>query len=451
MDIYIYILIGAALLIALGYWLLSRSREREPEESSDDRPDGEGRADAGEAPRAARTPKAEPKRGEAEPAKAERSGKPGKPEKPPKKVEEAKGEEPAAEGDDEAASDEAAAEEEDGSAAPPSAAKPGPARPSAIDEEARKERRSAFRKGLKTTRGGFIAKLGSLLKGKREVDKELLDSLEEVMLTADVGVRFTEKLKGALETSLSQKELDDEATVWEFMRDMARDIVAPDAALLDVSSAKPFVIMVVGVNGVGKTTTIAKLASRYVKEGKKVVLAAGDTFRAAAVRQLEMWGDRVGAEVVKDDKQGADPASVTFKAVERAREVGADVVIADTAGRLHTKTPLMDELKKVKRVMGKALDGAPHEVLLVLDSNTGQNANQQTREFNEALGVTGLVLTKLDGTAKGGVILGICEEHRIPVRFVGVGERDDDLREFDPEDFVDVLFERPGDDDEAAA
>jgi fused signal recognition particle receptor len=209
--------------------------------------------------------------------------------------------------------------------------------------------------------------------------------------------------------------------------------------------------MVIGVNGVGKTTTIAKLASRYVREGKKVVLAAGDTFRAAAVRQLEMWGQRVGAEVVKKDKQGADPSAVVFDAIERGRQIGADVVIADTAGRLHTKAPLMEELKKVKRVMDKALPGAPHEVLLVLDSNTGQNAVLQTREFQEALGVTGIVLTKLDGTAKGGVILGICEEHKIPVRFIGVGERDDDLRTFDADDFVAVLFERPDEGSDSAA
>jgi fused signal recognition particle receptor len=278
-----------------------------------------------------------------------------------------------------------------------------------------------------------------------------VESIESVLLGSDVGVAFTERLTKALKENLSQKELDDEAVVWEFMRDLAREILSPDAPRLDIESKKPFVIMVVGVNGVGKTTTIAKLASRYVQSGKTVVLAAGDTFRAAAVRQLEMWGDRVGAEVVKEDKQGADPASVTFKAIERGIEVGADVVIADTAGRLHTKAPLMEELKKVRRVMNKALEGAPHEVLLVLDANTGQNANQQTKEFNEALDVTGLVLTKLDGTAKGGVILGICEEHKLPVRFVGVGERDDDLREFDAADFVDVLFERPSDAEETAA
>jgi fused signal recognition particle receptor len=315
----------------------------------------------------------------------------------------------------------------------------------------RLERRTAFKKGLLHTRGGFIAKLGSLLRGKKTVDADLLDKIEEILLTSDVGMKFTERLTEALNTHLTGKELSDPDAVWSFIRAQAEEVLTPSAKPLDVSTKRPFVIMVVGVNGVGKTTTIAKLASRYTHQGKKVVLAAGDTFRAAAVRQLEMWGERVGAPVIKDDKQGADPASVVFKAIEHAMETGADVVIADTAGRLHTKTPLMDELKKVKRVMGKALEGAPHEVLLVLDANTGQNANLQVQKFKDDLDVTGIVLTKLDGTAKGGVILGICDEHHVPVRFIGVGERDNDLREFDAEDFVTVLFERPEADTESAA
>lgn len=315
----------------------------------------------------------------------------------------------------------------------------------------RRERRKAFRKGLKHTRGGFIAKLGKLLRGKKELDADLLDQIEEVLLTSDVGMKFTERLTEALGENLSGKELSDADAVWAFIREQAEEVLSPSAPPLDIEKARPFVIMVVGVNGVGKTTTIAKLAARYAQQGKKVVLAAGDTFRAAAVRQLEMWGERVGAPVIKDDKQGADPASVVFKAIEYALKVDADVVIADTAGRLHTKTPLMDELKKVKRVMAKALEGAPHEVLLVLDANTGQNANLQTQKFKDDLDVTGIVLTKLDGTAKGGVILGICDEHRVPIRFVGVGERDHDLREFDAEDFVAVLFEQPEEGKESAA
>ncbi len=304
---------------------------------------------------------------------------------------------------------------------------------------------------MKHTRGGFIAKLGKLLKGKKEIDSDLLDQIEEVLLTSDVGMKYTERLTEAINEQLTGKELADPDAVWTFIQEQSEAILSPEAPPFDVDRAKPFVIMVVGVNGVGKTTTIAKLASRYIGEGRKVVLAAGDTFRAAAVRQLEMWGDRVGAEVVKNDKQHADPSSVLYEAVEHAVQTGADVVIADTAGRLHTKSPLMDELKKCKRVMNKALEGAPHEVLLVLDANTGQNANQQTQKFKDDLGVTGIVLTKLDGTAKGGVILGICEEHGIPVRFVGVGERDKDLREFDAEDFVAVLFERPEEGEEAVA
>jgi fused signal recognition particle receptor len=310
-------------------------------------------------------------------------------------------------------------------------------------EREREERRKALRRGLKTTRGGFIAKLGDLLRGKKELDADLLGEIEELLLTADVGVQFTETLVSGLKKNLSGQELQDPDAVWAFLREQALAVLAPAGPAWDTSRRKPFVVMVIGVNGVGKTTTIAKLASRYVKAGQKVVLAAGDTFRAAAVRQLEMWGARVGAEVVKRDKAGADPSAVVFDAIERGVEVQADIVIADTAGRLHTKSPLMEELKKVNRVMGKALDGSPHEVLLVLDANTGQNANQQVKQFKEAMDLTGIVLTKLDGTAKGGVILGICAEHGIPIRFIGVGEKDDDLRQFDAEDFVDVLFERP--------
>jgi fused signal recognition particle receptor len=197
--------------------------------------------------------------------------------------------------------------------------------------------------------------------------------------------------------------------------------------------------MVVGVNGVGKTTTIGKLATKLSDQGLKVVLAAGDTFRAAAVNQLEIWGRRANAEVVKS-KEGADPSSVVFDAIKRAEEDGADVVIADTAGRLHTKVPLMEELKKIGRVMGKATEGAPHQVLLVLDATTGQNAIQQVATFGEALELSGIVLTKLDGTAKGGVIIGVCHEHKLPIRFIGIGEAKDDLREFEVNDFVDALF-----------
>jgi fused signal recognition particle receptor len=208
------------------------------------------------------------------------------------------------------------------------------------------------------------------------------------------------------------------------------------------------VVLMVGVNGVGKTTTIGKLATKWNSEGKKVVLAAGDTFRAAAVQQLEVWGKRVGAEVVKG-KEGADPGAVAFEATKKAAEVGADVLLVDTAGRLHTKVNLMDEIKKVKRTIAKAMDGAPHETLLVLDATTGQNALTQAALFKEALELTGLILTKLDGTAKGGVVLGVCDELKVPVRYIGLGERAEDLREFVAVDFVEALFGR--DDDEAAA
>jgi fused signal recognition particle receptor len=204
-------------------------------------------------------------------------------------------------------------------------------------------------------------------------------------------------------------------------------------------SAKPTVVLMVGVNGVGKTTSIGKLATRYSAQGRKVLLAAGDTFRAAAVQQLEVWGKRVGAEVVKG-KEGADPGAVAFEATTKAKEAGADLLLVDTAGRLHTKAPLMDEIKKVRKTIAKAMDGSPHETLLVLDATTGQNALTQAAMFKEAVDLTGIILTKLDGTAKGGIVLGICDELKVPVRYIGLGERAEDLREFHAEDFVEALF-----------
>jgi fused signal recognition particle receptor len=224
------------------------------------------------------------------------------------------------------------------------------------------------------------------------------------------------------------------------MRDEVRRIVKLPGKPADYSSQKPFVVMVVGVNGSGKTTTIGKLAAQLTGSGKKVLLAAGDTFRAAATEQLEVWGDRAHAPVVKA-KEGSDPGAVIFDAIKKAQVEGYDVLLCDTAGRLHTKAPLMEELKRVKRVMDKAMPGTPHDVLLVLDSTNGQNAIAQAREFNNALGVGGLVLTKLDGTAKGGVVIGICDELKLAVRYVGIGEAVGDLKPFDPEEFVQALFD----------
>jgi fused signal recognition particle receptor len=225
------------------------------------------------------------------------------------------------------------------------------------------------------------------------------------------------------------------------LREEVRQVLKVESRDVEIASVKPYVIIVVGVNGVGKTTTIGKLATQFIDRGHKVVLAAADTFRAAAVNQLEIWGRRAGAEVVKSN-EGADPSSVVFDAIKKAQENGADIVIADTAGRLHTKVPLMEEVKKISRVAGKAQDGAPHQTLLVLDATTGQNAISQVEMFKEAVDVSGLVVTKLDGTAKGGVIIGICNEHKLPIRFIGIGEAKDDLREFDVDDFVEALFLR---------
>jgi fused signal recognition particle receptor len=244
---------------------------------------------------------------------------------------------------------------------------------------------------------------------------------------------------------VKRKELSDADRLKGALREEIARILALDGAAdgagrpLEPGSARPWVVMVVGVNGSGKTTTIGKLAAKLKGSGHSVLLGAGDTFRAAAGEQLEVWAERVGAPVVRG-KEGADPASVCFEAVQRGVAGKADVVVCDTAGRLHTKAPLMEELKKVKRVIGKAAEGAPHEVLLVLDATNGQNAIAQARQFNEALGVTGIVLTKLDGTAKGGVVIGICDELRIPVRYVGVGETVADLKPFAPKEFVEALF-----------
>jgi fused signal recognition particle receptor len=272
--------------------------------------------------------------------------------------------------------------------------------------------------------------------------------MEEVLLSSDVGVKTTEQLLGAIRDKLEKKELADSDRVWEALREQASSVLGIGGGGITLS-AKPTVVLVVGVNGVGKTTTIGKLATKLKAEGKKVVLAAGDTFRAAAVQQLVVWGKRVGCDVVSG-KEGANAGAVIFDAIQKAKDTGADVVLADTAGRLHTKTNLMEELTKVARTMTKAMEGAPHETLLVLDATNGQNAMQQAAMFKESLPLSGIVLTKLDGTAKGGVILGICAEHQVPVRYIGIGERAEDLREFNPDEFVEAMLGQ-GDSADAAA
>jgi fused signal recognition particle receptor len=300
----------------------------------------------------------------------------------------------------------------------------------------------ALRRGLANTRGGFIARLAKLFGSRPTIDDALLEQVEEVLITADIGVKTSERMLGRLREQMSGGELKDADSVWASLREMAAEVLNVTAKPFEPKN-KPSLLLVIGVNGAGKTTTIGKLAARYTAEGRRVLLAAGDTYRAAAVLQLEVWGRRVNCPVIKG-KEGADPSGVIFDAVKRAQTEGYDLVIADTAGRLHTKAPLMEELKKVERTVHKALGGrGADEILLVLDATTGQNAVQQMHMFREALQVSGVVLTKLDGTAKGGMILGIVDEHKVPVRFVGLGERVEDLREFDAKSFVEALFSKP--------
>jgi fused signal recognition particle receptor len=315
-----------------------------------------------------------------------------------------------------------------------------PKSPAGEKEQRPEELRQGLFQGLEKTRGGFIARLGSLLR-RKQIDADLLNQLEEVLLAADIGVQTAQQLFEQVRASLSRQEIKDPEAVWQVIKAESRRLLAVDAPPLDWTRTKPFVVLVIGVNGAGKTTTIGKLAAQQIEAGKRVVLAAGDTFRAAAVEQLEVWGQRSGATVIKG-KEGGDPSAVIFDAVRRAQQDGADVVIADTAGRLHVKAQLMEELQKVRRVIKKADPSAPHETWLVLDATNGQNAIAQAKTFKEAMEITGIILTKLDGTAKGGVILGIAHELGVPVRYIGIGEKIHDLRAFDAANFVDVLYEQ---------
>jgi fused signal recognition particle receptor len=326
----------------------------------------------------------------------------------------------------------------------PSLPREKPVSPSAAATPVPKKRdTAALSSGLARTRTtGFIAGLGKLFAGRREIDPSLVEEIEKVLLTADIGVRTSQKLLDEIRTSLSRKELQSADAIWDFLRQRSAALLEQDIAPVDFGSQKPFVLLTIGVNGSGKTTTIGKLAAKLGAEGKKVLLAAGDTFRAAAAEQLDVWAGRTGATLVRG-KEGADPSSVIFDGVRRGVAEGYDVVIADTAGRLHTKTDLMQELQKVRRVVAKASPGAPHETWLVIDATSGQNAIAQAQIFTAAMQVSGIVLTKLDGTAKGGVILGIADQLKLPVRYIGVGERIEDLREFDAAEFVEALFEPP--------
>ena len=299
---------------------------------------------------------------------------------------------------------------------------------------------ASLRQRLSRTRDSLTGGLANLLLGQKQIDDDLLEQLEEQLLTADVGIQATQKITASLTESLKRKQLGDSETLYGELKKTMTGILEPCAIPLRIDTTKkPFVILMVGVNGAGKTTTVGKLAQQFKSQGLKVMLAAGDTFRAAAVEQLQTWGDRLEIPVIKQG-QGADSASVIFDALQSAQARGFDVLIADTAGRLHTQTNLMDELEKIKRVMAKLDAEAPHETLLVLDAVTGQNALAQASNFRDAVGISGIILTKLDGTARGGMIFNVAEQLQTPIRFIGVGESVEDLRPFDNEEFVDALL-----------
>jgi fused signal recognition particle receptor len=338
--------------------------------------------------------------------------------------------------------------EESAEPAPPAAEEPSAADPevapadkAVIEDKPEKEGFFArIKKGLSRTSDQFASGLGNLFLGQKVIDDELLEEIETQLLMADVGVDATSEIIDDLTERVARKQLNDPEALFKALREHLYKLLDKVEQPLQIDTRhKPFVILVVGVNGVGKTTTIGKLAQRLQRDGLSVMLAAGDTFRAAAVEQLQVWGERNNVPVIAQHT-GADSASVIFDAVQSAQSRGVDVVIADTAGRLHNKSNLMEELAKVKRVMGKLDAEAPHEILLVLDAGTGQNAVSQADHFKQATGVTGLVLTKLDGTAKGGVIFALSQKHGIPVRYIGVGETADDLQPFRAKDFVEALF-----------
>ncbi len=316
------------------------------------------------------------------------------------------------------------------------------AEPEVAPQPAKKGFFARIKDGLSRTRSSLTDGLATLLLGKKEIDEDLLEELETQLIMADVGVEATADIMGRLTERVSRKELKDSDALYNALIEELKQTLADVEAPLQLhKEKKPFVILMVGINGVGKTTTIGKLARQYQNEGKSVMLAAGDTFRAAAVEQLQVWGERNQVPVVAQHT-GADSASVIFDAVQAAQSRNIDVLIADTAGRLHNKDNLMQELEKVVRVMKKLDPEAPHEVMLVLDAGTGQNAINQTKQFLQAVGVSGLTLTKLDGTAKGGVIFALAKQFGIPVRFIGVGEGIEDLRPFQASQFIDALFQR---------
>jgi fused signal recognition particle receptor len=396
----LYVVIGILLLVAIYFLFLRKGEEKQPETGSGER----ATAARSEKKKKKSEPPPPPRRGGAEVLTAESV----RPAGPPAQ-----------------------------SAAPPGAlsAPPPGERQLAVQ---------TLRRGLAKSRSeeGFFGRLRALLGGKKTIDSGLATEIEEVLLGSDVGVETSKLLLERVRQGLEKGELGDSDKVWDALRDEALGVLAVGGRSGGIQLlGKPTVVLFVGVNGAGKTTSIGKLATKLTAQGHKVVLAAGDTFRAAAVQQLVVWGQRVGCEVVRG-KDGADPGSVVFDAIKKAQESGADVVLADTAGRLHTKQNLMAEMTKIAKTAEKALPDAPHEVLLVMDATTGQNALAQAREFKEALPLTGIILTKLDGTAKGGVVLGIASRLALPVRLVGLGERPEDLREFSASEFVEALLGR---------
>ena len=295
-----------------------------------------------------------------------------------------------------------------------------------------------LKNGLNKTKTSFDEKINNVFSNFRKVDEEFLDELEEVLIMSDIGMDTSIKIISNLRERMKKEKIQDEEDVKQALREEMQKILDVTDISLHLNT-KPSVILVVGVNGVGKTTSIGKIANRLAKDGKKVVVAAADTFRAAAVEQLEIWANRAGATVVKRD-EGVDPASVVYDAIKQTKELGADILIVDTAGRLHNKKYLMDELNKIQKVINKEMPDADKEVLLVIDGTTGQNAISQVKAFKQETDITGIVLTKLDGTAKGGVVIGIVEENKIPVKFIGVGEQIDDMEIFNSEDFVKAII-----------
>lgn len=295
-----------------------------------------------------------------------------------------------------------------------------------------------LKQGLSKTKTSFDEKINNVFSNFRKVDEDFLEELEEALILSDIGIETSQKIIGKLREKIKKQKIEENEEVKNALRQIMQEILDIAEPKLNLET-KPSVILVVGVNGVGKTTSIGKIAAKLTKQGKKVVIAAADTFRAAAVEQLEIWAKRSGAEIVKRE-EGIDPASVVYDAIAKTKEIGADVLICDTAGRLHNKKYLMDELNKIQKVINKEMQESSKEVLLVIDGTTGQNAISQVKAFKEEADITGIVLTKLDGTAKGGVVLGIVEENKIPVKFIGVGEQVDDMEVFNSEDFVKAII-----------